>query len=253
MQKSFAVLLTVGAFSIPCSAYSEEATATSPLQVNSSEYQYDKSFVSPNRTPLLDKKQSVNLKPALESSWQSKNEALQLFSPERKARSTSNAIANNDFWIYDSWATLSNDLDYDGYYSTLTVEFDADTVYNRAYVYAIVYLGVNEVFESIHVTSVFAIDSDSSNDSFIVESELISGFPSNDYEIMIELYDADTDEFVAFSDGLEDADLSIAPLESVNYETLPEPTVVIVEEHGGSFSIFGLLVIALAFVRRSLR
>lgn len=254
MQKSIAAFVALSALSMPFSAYSESTSDVETVKVKSAEFQYDKAFSSPNRAPLLDKQQLTNQsQQSLTPNWDEKNQALQLLTPAQKVRSSAEAITNTDFWIFDSWATLSNDLDYDGYYSTVTVEFDADTIYNRAYVYAIIYLGVNDVFDSVHVTSVFAIDSDSSNDSFIVESELLSGFPSNEYEIMIELYDADTDQFVAFSDGLDDADLAIVPLESTNYEILPEPTVVIVEEHGGSLGIFAMIALAFASIRRAIR
>lgn len=253
MQKSIAALFALSLLSTHFSAHAESVSNAEKVLVNSSEFQYDKAFTSPNRSPLLDKQQFVAQQQTTTANWEAKNQALQLLSPAQKQRSNTETINNNDFWIFDSWATLSNDFDYDGYYSTVTVEFDADTIYNRAYVYAIIYLGTNDVFDSIHVTSVFAIDSDSSNDSFIVESELLSGFPSNDYEIMIELYDADNDQFVAFSDGLDDADLSFVPLESSNYEITPEPTVVVVEEHGGSLGILAMIALGFASIRRATR
>jgi hypothetical protein len=250
MQKSLFTLLLLSALALPQLANSDTLSDHQDAQVISKEFQFDKNFVPPKRALLLDNKKYSELKSTLESSPQANNKRLALIHPEPKYRDTRSTVASNDFWIYDSWLSLSNDLDYDGYYSTLTVEFDVDTVYSRAYVYAIIYLGVNGLFEPIHTTSVFAIDSDISEDSFIVESELISGFPSNDYEIMIELYDADTNQFVAFSDGYEDADLAFAPLESVNFETLPEPPVIIIEEHGGSLGIWAMFGIGLAAFRR---
>ena len=250
MRLSSALVIALSAMSMPSSAQSDVTQGSETKQITSVEYQYDKAFMSPRRAPLLDKQMIVTDTHSQVTDWSAKNQSLQALKFESKQRSSNLTIVNNDFWIYDSWATLSKDFDYDGYYSNLTVEFDADTVYNRAYVYAVIYLGIGDVFESIHVSSVFAIDADSSNDSFVVESELISGFPSNDYEIMIELYDADTDEFVAFSDGFDDADLAFVPLESANYDVVSEPTVVIVEEHGGSLSYLGLLMTTLLLALR---
>lgn len=147
------------------------------------------------------------------------------------------SVANSDFWFYDSALTLYSDLDYDGYYYSFSVEFDVDTVYNWADVYAVVYLGNDDYFDAIHVTSDFSIYGDDSNDSFTVDIDLLSGFRPQDYEVLIELYDATTHELLAYSDGYQDADLIYVPLESENYEVAyVEEQVVVVTEHGGSMS-----------------
>ena len=167
-----------------------------------------------------------------------------------KSRESSQSLNDTEFWIYDSWVTVQNDFDYDGYYTTLNVEFDADTVFSQVPVYAVIYLGKNEVFDSIHVTSIFNIYGDDSNDAFIIESDLVFGFPPYDYEILIELYDADHDVLVAASDGYWDADLAYVRLESENYDVIEE-TVVVVEEHGGALFIPALLALfGVALYRR---
>ncbi|WP_414828381.1 choice-of-anchor H family protein [Alteromonas sp. H39] len=168
-----------------------------------------------------------------------------------KSRESIQSLNDTEFWIYDSWVTVQNDYDYDGYYTTLNIEFDADTVFSQVPVYAVIYLGKNDVFDSIHVTSVFNIYGDDSNDAFIVESDLVSGFPPRDYEILIELYDADHDVLVAASDGYWDADLAYVSLESENYDVVEE-TVVVVEEHGGTLFIPALLALfGIALYRRT--
>ena len=90
-----------------------------------------------------------------------------------------------DYWFYDTWMILYSDRDYDGYYTSFDLEFDADTNYYQAPVYAIVYLGTNDYYEAFHVTSVFNLYSDSSDDSVLLESELVTGYPSKDYDILI--------------------------------------------------------------------
>lgn len=229
---------------------SAETLVTESKQVNTNEYQFGEAHQSPSRTVLLDKFTSVDAS-TTQKSWDDKNKTLQALTPKSITRYEQQTLSNNDFWFYDSWVTVKHDIDFDGYFSTVEVEFDADTVYNRAYVYGIVYLGVGDVFDSIHVTSVFAIDGDASTDSFTIESDLLSGFPSDDYEIMIELYDADTDGLVAITDGFDDADLAFVPLESQNYD-VAQSRVVVVEEHGGSVSI-GVLLLMLAAGLRALR
>lgn len=152
-----------------------------------------------------------------------------------------------EFWIYDAWVEFYSDDDRDGYFNHFSVEFDADTDFNSATVYARLYLGKEEVFKEYHATSNFNIYSDNDSDSFVVESELLNGFASADYEVLIELYDAYSDELVAVYDGYNDADLYLLPLESNEFETVQ---VVVVREHGGSLSLLGLFLIPLIWVRR---
>jgi hypothetical protein len=177
-------------------------------------------------------------------------------SPAAKAlylnRETARATDDPDFWIYDSYVTLDFDIDYDGYYSTFTLEFDVDTVYQRAGIYAEIYSTTSDVFTLFYTTDIYRINGDSTNDSIVVENTLVTGFPSNDYELMIVIYDADTDEVVAVSDGTDDADLAFLSLESENYEYV-EPVDVIVVESGGSLGLFGLFGLSLLVVRRVLR
>ncbi|WP_100644528.1 choice-of-anchor H family protein [Alteromonas facilis] len=253
MMNHINTALKIAAIFFPFATVSAQAETPIPV-VKSAEFQFGQPFASPQRVVASNKMATLdgsNLPVPLtvkntqlaEKKWPSKNRESQGF-----------IDANSDFWIYDSWTTLSHDYDYDGYYSKLTVEFDADTVFSRAYVYAVIYLGIDGVFDAIHTTSVFAIDGDSSNDSFVVESELVSGFPSNDYEVLIELYDADYDEFIAFSDGLDDEDLAFTPLESEEYEVVTETRVVIVDEHGGSTSLLSVIILlALTFTRALLK
>ena len=150
------------------------------------------------------------------------------------------------FWIFDTYTTLYDDRDYDNYYSTLSVTLDADTVYSEAPVYAVVYLGDDTEYNSVHVSSVFTIYGDDSSDSLTIDIDLVSGFRPYDYDVLIELYDATNDELVAFSDALDDADLSLLSLESNDYDSpQTEQTVVVVEEHGGSSAWWSLATLAL--------
>jgi len=154
---------------------------------------------------------------------------------------------NSDFWIYDASVSFNIDNDFDGFYSTFTVEFDADTVFNEAEVYARLYLSTGEVFEEYHTTSLFNIYGDSSTDSFIVESDLVTGFPTGDYEVLIELYDNFDNQLVATLDGFDDADLTFLTLESKSFEQTD--SVVIVTESGGGFGSLILLLVPVLVAR----
>lgn len=165
----------------------------------------------------------------------------------------STASHSVDYWFYDAQMTLYTDRDYDGYYASFDLEFDADTNYYQAPVYAIVYLGTNDYYEAFHVTSVFNLYSDSSDDGVLLESELVTGYPSDDYDVLIELIDAETDQILATIDAYEDADLSYQSMESVDYDR-PVTSEVIVETQAGSWGLWSsLTVIGLIIMRRRIK
>lgn len=151
-----------------------------------------------------------------------------------KKRSTQNNVVNTDFWIYDAWVERSVDADYDGYHSHFSVVLDADTIYAEVPVYVVLYLGDAQTYYPVHTSSDFFIYGESSNDEFIIETALISGFRPYDYDVLIELYDAQTEELLAVADHTNDADLSYVPLESENYDRADRDVIVEVREHGGS-------------------
>jgi len=160
---------------------------------------------------------------------------------------------NTDFWFYTADVELFNDRDRDGYYSGIDLLFDADTYYDVADVFAVIYLSYeygpwNEYAE----TETFTIFGASADDEYIVETDLIEGYPTGNYDILIELYDAYDNSFVA-SFGPEDtSELAILPLED-DARDAPQGTttqVVVNSGGGGSLSWFLLLGLAVALARR---
>lgn len=222
--------LTLALLAVSLSGY----TQAEQITTKSREFQFDKPVTAEAQPPQATKT--------------AKREKLATLT--NKSRESVQSLDETEFWIYDSWVSVANDYDYDGYYTTLTVEFDADTIFASVPVYAVIYLGRNDVYDSIHVTSTFSIYGESSDDAFVVESDLLSGFPPREYDILIELYDAYSDELLAASDGYWDADLAYVSLESENYDVIEE-TVVVVEEHGGAVFLPALLgLLAVAVYRR---
>lgn len=187
------------------------------------------------------KKSAANTMQKSGANGMSKSAALHSQSAIRLQQRPMMDNQDNEFWIYDAWVTLRNDIDYDGYAYRFSLEFDADTVFTEAQVYARLYLTRGDVFKEYHTTSVFSIYGESTDDSLLVDSELLNGFPSGDYEILIELYDTYNDELVAILDGYNDPDLYLLTLESKDYEYV-EP-VVIIDEHGGSMGYLALLLV----------
>lgn len=243
-----------------------ESTSTKKT-VASKEYRYNQPYVGAEQAAVSENSEQENAKEAPPSPSQASAEAnavstlstsntspsgskqaarIELHANTTKSSSDIVITSVNEFWIYDSWVSLQQDLDYDGYFSTFSVEFDADTIFIDAPVYAVLYLGQNGVYDAIHVSSEFFIYGEDSSDSFVIESTLVSGFPSYDYDILLELYDAQTEQLVAFSDGYDNAEFAFVPLESETNEYIVEDTVVIVEEHGGSMSWLALCFIITA-------
>ncbi|MGI9233524.1 MAG: choice-of-anchor H family protein [Woeseiaceae bacterium] len=166
--------------------------------------------------------------------------------------STNRAVEpNTDFWIYSADAELFLDRDGDGFYTGIDLLFDADTYYDVAEVYAVMYLSYeygpwNEYAE----TETFTIFGAAAGDEYVVETDLVEGYPTGNYDILIELYDAYDDAFVA-SFGPEDtSELAILPLEDIDRDTPPGTTTQVVVNSGGGgstgwFLILGLLATSL--------
>ena len=119
-----------------------------------------------------------------------------------------------DSWIYDATTDIFADRDSDGYYRYLRVQFDADTIYTDAYVYAEIYLSADgTAWEHLYSTQDFPIWGSDPDDDYEVETELVSGYSTGLYDVLIELYDADTGELVDEYGPNESPLFSVLPLE----------------------------------------
>ncbi|MBE1298481.1 MAG: hypothetical protein GJ680_01030 [Alteromonadaceae bacterium] len=203
------------------------------------------------------KKAEKNLSSDASSNDKTDNTNLQQMPAKSFAVDASQVVLDHEYWIYDATLRFIEDWDHDGYFYRFELGFDVDTVYSHGDVYARLYLGDGHTFREYHTTSVFHIDTTDSDDKFFVDTELLAGFPSHDYDIMIELYDAYNDHLVAVYDHTSDGDLSYNPLESYDYEAYVVPstggTVTVSRERGGSsgWLMFGLGLLSL--VMRNIR
>ena len=164
----------------------------------------------------------------------------------------STQAGSSDFWIYDADVDLYSDLDRDGYFVGVDLLFDADTSYAVADVYAVIYLSYELGPWNEYVsTQDFTIFGASSGDEYIVDTELVSGYPTGEYDILIELFDAYDGTFLASFGPEDSSELSYLPLEDIGRDTPQGPTVV-VTQGGGSASWLLLLSFAgvAAFRRR---
>ena len=165
---------------------------------------------------------------------------------------------NADFWFYLADVELYGDSDRDGYYSGIDLLFDVDTYYSVADIYAVAYLSYEGgPWEEYAVTEVFTIFGSSGTDDYIIATDLVSGYPRGDYDILIEVFDADTGEFLAFFGPEDTSELAFLPLEDMDRDAPATETRITVNSGGGGASDVILLMLlgfsAAAFGLRRIR
>lgn len=162
-----------------------------------------------------------------------------------KAEARQSEAANIDFWFYAADVELFNDHDGDGYYHGIDLWFDADTYYGFAEVYAVVYLSLDGgPWNEYVVTDDFILNGSASDDDYVVVTELLSGYPSGSYDILIELFDVYDNSFVAWIGPEESPELAFLPLEDADRDVAEVPEVIVVHERGGG-STGGLFILLL--------
>ncbi len=161
------------------------------------------------------------------------------------ASSAVTRAVNEEFWFYDAIVDIYSDLDHDGYYNGITVTFDVDTVYTVADVYAVIYLSYElGPWNELTDTDDFTIYGASGDDEYFIETELVSGYPTGSYDVLIELFDIYDGSFVASIGPEDSSELSYLPLEDVGRDTPYSTTTVIVTDGGGgAMSWIGLLAL----------
>ncbi|MEL7024800.1 MAG: choice-of-anchor H family protein [Pseudomonadota bacterium] len=169
---------------------------------------------------------------------------------------TTSAI-NLDFWVFDAFAVIRDDFDFDGFFTRIELTFDVDTVFNQADVYAVLYLSLEGgPWTEYGVTDTFRIFGSSGNDEYFFDADLVSGFPTGYYDVLIEIYDAFDGRLVADFGPNDSAELFDLPLESISLDENNEPIVVVSNEGGGGsvgLIPLGGLLATLALRRRLIR
>lgn len=160
------------------------------------------------------------------------------------AGSSSMRALNEEFWFYDARVDLYSDFDNDGYYKDIKVTFDVDTIYSVADVYAVIYLSYEfGPWNELSDTNDFTIYGASADDEYFIETELVSGYPTGDYDVLIELFDTFDGALVATFGPDDSSELSYLPLEDVGRDAPFTTTTVVVHEGGGALGWFGLLAL----------
>jgi len=236
---------------LPITVNAIESTTSS----KSISYSVTKETTDIAKSSQLKAAKKITLMPLLKEGYRSETG-----SSENTLQSTS-YVHEGEFTIYDASSNLISDFDYDGFYHRFSVTIDADTVYSSAYVYAEIYLSYEGGPWNYTASSDnYTLYGTSPHDAFTIETELTEGFPAGHYDIRIELYDADFNEWLVTSGPYENYSLSALPLEDSHYDKDTIDVVhtietdIYVSGHGGMdlwmFGIIGLLVLARMFSRQ---
>jgi len=176
------------------------------------------------------------------------------------AASSAPALARqyaNDFWIYEADVVLFGDDDGDGFYYGIDLLLDADTAWSSADVYGVLYLSLaGGPWNEYAITEDFRIFGTSPDDEYVLVTELDSGYPTGDYDMLIELYDSVTGEFLTDFGPESSSALSLLPLEDFNRDAplFDEPVTVVRQNRGGgSMGLISVLLLGAAGLLRRTR
>lgn len=150
-----------------------------------------------------------------------------------------------NFWFYEADVVLFNDDDADGFYHGIDLLFDVDTNYASADVYAVLYLSLDGgPWNEYGITDDFTIFGTSGTDEYVMVTELMSGYPTGSYDLLIELFDAYDGTFLAEFGPVDTSELAYLPLEDFNRDAppVPEVQVVVNEGSGGGGAIDGWFI-----------
>ena len=174
---------------------------------------------------------------------------------QSKAAFNDPTLSNTDFWFYLADVELYGDSDRDGYYSGIDLLFDVDTYYSVVDIYAVAYLSYEGgPWEEYAVTEDFTIFGSSGTDDYVIVTDLVSGYPRGDYDVLIEVFDADTSEFLAYFGPDDTSELAFLPLEDMDRDAPATETRITVNSGGGGASdVFLLMLLGISTVAFGLR
>ncbi|TPH15850.1 choice-of-anchor H family protein [Litorilituus lipolyticus] len=162
------------------------------------------------------------------------------------ASNSATLLHHDSYSIYDAYSFLLDDVDFDGYYQSFSITFDAD-FYPYSYisyvnVYAELYLSHNGgPWVHYYSTDVFTLYGQSEEDEYEVITTLQQGFTPGSYDVLIDLYDADYEELVVSYSADDNNSLYALPLESTEYDQVYETEVIY--SSGGSFNFIVILTL----------
>ena len=133
--------------------------------------------------------------------------------------STRNHVDELEIWVADVGVQLFNDSDIDGYFAGFRITLDVDIEREWADVYAEIYVQpAGTSARLLHATNVFSIFNRASSDVYQVELDLTDNFLADDYNVLIDIVNANTARVVDTVSSATHANLEGLPLESVDFQ-----------------------------------
>ncbi|ANO50281.1 choice-of-anchor H family protein [Woeseia oceani] len=247
-QYKLAKMLTIaglgGLLALPFAAVTAYAQAASSVNDNEVRVTASRQIVRGGRDGAATETVRHEF-PALQTAGARQNSAAEKLSGASSV--TRSQAISDDFWFYDADVILFNDFDNDGFFYGIDLLFDADTYFEAADVYAVVYLSLEGgPWNEYAATDDFTIYGASSDDEYVIVTELESGYPAGSYDLLIELYDAFDGTFLAEYGPVDSSALSFLDLEDrVRDRPYVEEVVVIGHGGGNGFGLLGMLVLPL--------
>ncbi len=257
--RKLCLLITVSFFSV---------TQVTASELNTNQYTvsqgvFKKSIDEQQRQHIIDTSRLVEIPDQLNGKATAKTRVAITKGPttsvlKSKSSNTAQKTKSNyyaDFTIYSAVSFLHDDYDGDGYYQTFSVTFDADiySYTNNPFgeVYALLYLSKNGgPWMHYFTTDTFIIEGESDLDEYEVISTFMSGYSTDHYDVLIDLYQVGYSDVVA-SLSADDTDALYAlPIESAEYD---EYYVEEVEVIGGSIFWLILPLFTVLLIRKKTR
>jgi hypothetical protein len=168
---------------------------------------------------------------------------------QSKLNAQTSQSPNTEFWFYTADVELFNDDDRDGYFHGIDLLFDADSFFGFAEVYAVAYLSLDGgPWNEYAVTEDFTLLGATSDDDYVIVTELVAGYPTGSYDILIELFDAYDDSFLAYIGPDDTSELAFLPLEDSGRDIADVPDVIVVNHHRGGGALGWWIILALGLV-----
>jgi hypothetical protein len=146
--------------------------------------------------------------------------ATKTAAPKSVRPSTTLSARSSDFWIFDAGSTLLGDRDDDGFHHEFRIRFDADVVAGDALVYARLYLrrAGDSDWLLYSETDDFWISGQNGDDDYFVTTTLDDGWPTGDYDVLIDLYESGFSGIVATVGPFDSGALALLPLEETGLD-----------------------------------
>jgi len=117
-------------------------------------------------------------------------------------------------WFYDVTSEAYQDLDQDGYFQNLTLNFDLDTDYTNLDVYVdIAFINQHGISELVYTSDLFTLNGDSEHDNQQFDFQFFDLWPTDYYQIYITVRDAYSSEVYLTANNNDYYALEDLPLE----------------------------------------